>query len=345
MSTTIKIGHATISENNSAYGTAGDQIGGNEVCIVNSYNITTRLNPNVLLRPKTAALAEASAKACEAGCLNNNIGYSQNGRNTLYNLAKELNYDLSKVGLCNTDCSAFMTVCAIAGGATISYGSNAPTTSNMRTRFKQSGNYTVLTDSKHLTQTDYLKRGDILVKEGSHTVMVLENGSQYKDEVFEPEDPGSSTGITPTRTVRMYLLEADVTNVKTTSAVVKFKVIERTNNVEKVLTNTNKWTFKLNVKTLPGLKVTEYKFTKNEINLSDLVAGSTYMIQVNAIKDGDVAFCSSFKTFNTEPKSDTSAKPQIEFGNDLDIKPFELIDKVYIKDNGTFKQTIIYKNK
>ena len=344
MSTTIKIGHATISEDGTAYGAAGDQAGGNEVCTVDNYNIVTRLSPNVLLRPKTSALAEASAAACELGCANDHIGYSQSGRNTLYSYAKNVNFDLSKVTTnCNTDCSAFMTVCAISGGSKISYGSNAPTTSNMRTRFKQSGDYTVLTDSKHLTQTDYLKRGDILVKEGKHTVMVLENGSQYKDEVYDPEDPGASTGITPTRTIHTYLLDVDISNIKTTSATIKFTVIKCTNGIEKILTNISKWTFQLNIKTLPDLKVSERKFSSNELDLTGLTAGHSYLLQVNAIKDDKIAFCSTSKIFTTEQKKDSADEPHIEFG-DINIKPFELIDKVYIKDKDVFKQAVIYKN-
>jgi hypothetical protein len=197
MSTKIKkIGHASISENNSKYGEVGDSTG-KEVCVVNNYSIS-RIQPYIVLRPKTNSLAEASAIACEAGCLNNNIGYSQSNRNTLYNLAKANNFDLSKVGLCNTDCSAFLSVCAIAGGANISYGTNGPTTSTMRTRFKQSGDYEILTSTEYTNSADSLKRGDILVKEGYHTIMVLKNGAETPDipdepipdePVIEEEDP------------------------------------------------------------------------------------------------------------------------------------------------------------
>ena len=166
MSTIIKIGHASQSEHGTAQGTAGDSTK-KEVCINDSANVSgSWISPYIVLRPVNLSLAENSAKACEAGCSNDAIGYSQGTRNTLYTEASKADFNLSNITTaCNTDCSAFMTVCAIAGGAKISYGSNAPTTGNMRTRFKQSGNYTVLTDSKHLTQTDYLKRGDILVKE------------------------------------------------------------------------------------------------------------------------------------------------------------------------------------
>jgi hypothetical protein len=191
MSTKIKkIGHASISENNSKYGNPGDSTG-TEVCLVKNYNIS-RIQPYIVLRPKTNSLAEQSAKACIAGCNNANIGYSQSTRNTLYNLAKNANFDLSKVGLCNTDCSAFMAVCAIAGGANITYGSNGPTTSTMRSKFKQSGDYEVLTSTEYTNSADLLKRGDILVREGHHTIMVLENGTEIPVEP-DPSEPPDDT--------------------------------------------------------------------------------------------------------------------------------------------------------
>ena len=170
----IKIGHASIDENRKIKGgSAGDQTG-KEVCTRSWYTTGWEY----VLRPKTKELAEKSAKACEKGCANNNIGYDQNQRNTLNTQAKKVGYDLSKITTkCECDCSAFMTVCALAGGARIEYGSNAPTTSTMKTRFLLSGDYEVITLSKYLTSDKYLKRGDILVKAGSHTVMALEDGA------------------------------------------------------------------------------------------------------------------------------------------------------------------------
>ena len=170
----IKIGHASIDENKKIKGgSAGDQ-SNKELCI-RSWNT---IGWDCVLRPKTKEIAEKSAQACEKGCANNNIGYDQNQRNTLNTQARKVNYDLSKIKTkCETDCSAFMTVCAIAGGANIDYGSNGPTTSTMKTRFTISGDYELIIASKYLTSDKYLKRGDILVKTGSHTVMALENGS------------------------------------------------------------------------------------------------------------------------------------------------------------------------
>ena len=170
----VRIGHASIDERGKAKGgAAGDQTG-KEVCIRTWYAKPWK----VLLRAKDEAVAEKMARACEAGCRNNSIGYDQNQRNTLHTQAQKTGYDLSKVGKCETDCSAFMTVCAIAAGVTaLEYSGNAPTTSTMRAKFTGTGEFSALTASKYLTGTAYLKRGDILVAPGKHTVMVLDSGS------------------------------------------------------------------------------------------------------------------------------------------------------------------------
>ena len=174
----VLIGHSSIDEKgNIAGGKAGDQTK-REVCTRAYYN----MGYNVVLRPKKNSIAKASVKACKQGCANNHIGYDQYQRNTLYTQASKVGFDLSKVKVdCETDCSAFMTVCAIAGGVSaLKYSGNAPTTSTMRRAFVNSGAYKALTDSKYLTSDKYLKAGDICVKEGSHTFMILENGSAIK---------------------------------------------------------------------------------------------------------------------------------------------------------------------
>jgi hypothetical protein len=346
MATTIKIGHASISENSSVNGAAGDQ-NAREVYIQENYNIAG-LAPNVVLRPKTQTLAEASAVACETGCNNEHIGYSQSGRNTLYTLARELNYNLNAVDTdCNTDCSAFMTVCAIAGGAKITYGTNAPTTSNMRTRFKQSGDYTVLTDTEHLTQTDYLKRGDILVKEGTHTVMVLENGANI-DATADAEDNTTVTADEPTQEVvlRNYKLVVEASSIGTTTATFKIKTKKvSSGGTEKLLTNTSKWKYQLVLKTLPELTSTTHQITNNEITLNNLTADSSYIVQVNALKsNGTIVFSSVCSVLTTLPVTPITDEQQIEFTSMNLAENTTLIDKVYIKNQNTFTQAIIYKN-
>lgn len=180
----VRIGHASIDENGRATGgVAGDQTG-KELCTRDWYT----KGWNVLLRPVRAGLAEKSAAAMEAACRNELIGYDQQGRNTLYEKAKAVNFLLDAIAkACECDCSSLVHVCAIAGGAKLEYGGNGLTTRTMVAAFVASGDYIKLTDSKYLTADKYLKRGDILVKEGSHTAMVLTNGE--KVGVDTPQKP------------------------------------------------------------------------------------------------------------------------------------------------------------
>lgn len=181
----VKIGHASIDERGKAAGGAGGDQTGKEVTVRSWY----KGGWHTVLRPKSAALAEKSAKACEDACANKNIGYDQHGRNTLHSKAEAAEYDLSKIDTpCECDCSSLMHVCAIAGGAKLSYGSNGCTTRNMVSTFVASVDYIKLTDSKYLTSDDYLLRGDILVKDG-HTVMVLENGAKAQNVPYSDIAP------------------------------------------------------------------------------------------------------------------------------------------------------------
>ena len=208
---TVRIGHASIAENGKASGgTSGDQTG-KEVLIRDWYNKPW----NVLLRPVRPELAEESAVACEEACANPNIGYDQGGRNTLYAKAKAVQFDISAItDPCECDCSSLMHVCAIAGGANMTYGSNGHTTRTMVREFVNSGDYVKLTGNEYLTSSALLKRGDILVKEGSHTVMVLDNGA---DVIVEPpvEPPVVNLPLEDDATVyysvRMPLLQKGMT--------------------------------------------------------------------------------------------------------------------------------------
>lgn len=169
----VLIGHASIDENGKTKGgLAGDQTS-KEVCIRNWYDKEW----DCVLRPKQSALAENSARICETICENDVVGYNQARRNDLWKAYLKTK-KISPITKVSCDCSSFMTYCAILGGANISYGDNAPTTSNMESKFKASGNYEVLTDKKYTDSSDYLKRGDILLRKGHHTVMVLTDGAK-----------------------------------------------------------------------------------------------------------------------------------------------------------------------
>lgn len=174
-----KIGHSSIDERGkSSGGQAGDQ-NGREVCFSSWFDKKW----GYVLRPKDKTIAEKMADACEKGCTNNMIGYDQKQRNSLKTQAVAHGMDLSKIKTpCECDCSSFMTVCAECAGIKIPYnGANAPTTSTMQKAFMSTGAFDLLTDSKYLTSDKYLKRGDVIVKPGSHTIMCLEDGSKANE--------------------------------------------------------------------------------------------------------------------------------------------------------------------
>ena len=167
----VKIGSARIDERNKASGgKAGDQTG-SELSTQNWYKHSKGWR---VLRCNDSAKAEKIATAMEAACANNNIGYDQSERLTLYNKAKAVSFDPAKVtDKCETDCSALVRVClAYAGITTDNF-----ITSNEAKVILATGCFTELTDSKYTDKSDYLKRGDVLVtKKKGHTVVVLSNG-------------------------------------------------------------------------------------------------------------------------------------------------------------------------
>lgn len=169
----ILIGHASISENGTINGAKGDSTG-KEVCTRSWYSKPwdfMAIHPDANVREK-------HAKAIEAACANDNIGYGQGDRNTLNTLAKAVNYNLAKVGKCNCDCSSLQNVAAVASGASgVSYGSNGWTTSTMKAALQKAG-YKIITDAAYLASADYCVRGAIYVKASSHTVCGLSNGAK-----------------------------------------------------------------------------------------------------------------------------------------------------------------------
>ena len=174
----VTIGHASLSENGTINGQKGDQ-NGKEVFTRPYY-----VHPSgwaYVLRP-FSDIAEKLAVSCERACENQNIGYSQDTRNSLHTEAQRAKYDLSAITVpCNCDCSSFVTVCAIAAGVkSLEYVGNAPTTATMKDAFLKTGKFKIITDSDYLTGSDYLERGDILVSPNHHTVIVLSNGVKVK---------------------------------------------------------------------------------------------------------------------------------------------------------------------
>ena len=170
----VKIAHASIDENrNIKGGAAGDQTG-REVCIRDWYNKPW----NCVIRFKDPEMAEKFAQAMEWAAANDNIGYDQNQRNTLLTEARKVNFNLSKVSKkVETDCSALVAVaCMYAGipeSALTNHG-NCATTRTLRQMLKATGEVDIFTTPLYTAKPDKLRRGDILLKEGSHVAGVTQ---------------------------------------------------------------------------------------------------------------------------------------------------------------------------
>lgn len=156
-------------------GKFGDQTG-EEVSITPWYDRPF----NVVLRPKDSTMAENIALASERAANNNHIGYCMGHRNDLLKKARLVGYDPEKVTEdTETDCSALVAVCVCFAGipeSAVFHDGNSFVTANMRGYLKKTGYFEVLTANKYTRKEDYLKRGDILVSEGHHTVVNLTNG-------------------------------------------------------------------------------------------------------------------------------------------------------------------------
>lgn len=170
----VTIGHASIDERGRARGgAAGDQTG-REVCTRAWYNKPW----TVVLRPKNAAVAEKMAKAMEAACANNNIGYDQSQRTTLFAQAQANGWNIAAIKTkCETDCSALIAVCVNAAGVTVSKDIY---TGNEKQALINTGQFTAYTGRDYIASDAKLKRGDVLLGSG-HTAMVLSNGKASAD--------------------------------------------------------------------------------------------------------------------------------------------------------------------
>lgn len=166
----IKIGHASIDENGRiAGGKVGDQTG-KEICVRQWYSKPW----NIYLECTDEKLADRAAHIMECICYDNNYGYDQNQRLTGYN-------DIIKNGgrIHNAkgefDCSSLVASCYKLAGLAVS---PSCTTRSLRVALMATGKFNEYKDSKYLTSDKYAKRGGIYLKEGSHVVMALEDGTR-----------------------------------------------------------------------------------------------------------------------------------------------------------------------
>ena len=169
----VLIAHASIDEHGRAKGgQSGDQTG-KEVCIREWYNKPWQY----LIRFRDSTMANRVAQCMEAAAKNDKIGYDQNQRNTLLREARKYNYDVSKVKVnCETDCSALVALACMYAGipeSTLTLSGNSATTRNLRMMLKMTGEVDIYSTPLYTSRTEKLRRGDILLKEGSHVVVVV----------------------------------------------------------------------------------------------------------------------------------------------------------------------------
>ena len=168
----VTIAHASISEDKTINGKRGDQTG-KEVCLRSWWSKPW----NVLIRFIDPDMQDKVAEAMEKACANDHIGYSQNDRNSLLNAVRKYGYDPEcATSDVNTDCSALVTVACIYAGiaeCALVKGGNCATTRTLKSLLKATGEVMLYTTADYLNKTDKLKRGDILLKEGSHVVVVV----------------------------------------------------------------------------------------------------------------------------------------------------------------------------
>lgn len=171
----VRIGSARSSYGNT---TPGDQNGGKEVSTENYY---VHSKGWYVLRAKDAEVRERIAVAMERACANNDIGYDQSTRNTLYNNVKPYGFDPSKTTRkVNTDCSALVRVCVNYAGIEVG---NFITSTEVSV-LMATGAFDKFTDDAHCKSSDRLLRGDILdTRTKGHTVVVLSNGAKAHEEV------------------------------------------------------------------------------------------------------------------------------------------------------------------
>lgn len=170
----VLISHASLDENrNIRNGQAGDQTG-KEVCIREWYAKPWQY----VIRFKDSRMAEKVAKCMEMAANNNLIGYDQYQRNTLLKEARKYNYDVSKVNVsCETDCSALVSVACMYAGipeSQLTLNGNCATTRTLRGILKATGEVDIFSTPAYVSHTDRLRRGDILLKEGGHTAVVVQ---------------------------------------------------------------------------------------------------------------------------------------------------------------------------
>lgn len=174
----VLIGNASLSENGTVRGKAGDQTG-KEVTTRKWYRHSKGWYALECLVP---GMEEYIAEAMEKACANPDIGYNQYENNTLWENVKPFGYDPSRTTKkVNTDCARLVRVCVQYACVKMGLDIIIPDfyTATMANVLVRTGLFRKLSDPKYTAQDLYLRRGwPMVTRTKGHAIVVLENGSK-----------------------------------------------------------------------------------------------------------------------------------------------------------------------
>lgn len=154
-------------------GKAGDQTG-REVRIGNMY----QFGQVWCIRAKNDDIADRVAKYAKAIAENDNVGYDQNQRTTLYTISNASGWKSKSVTKkCECDCSE-LAVCAINYGLQGAFIKSGVYSGNIVAAARRTGKFNVLTIGTNFAY----KKGDIVVAPGKHVIICI-GGTLPKEDV------------------------------------------------------------------------------------------------------------------------------------------------------------------
>lgn len=184
----IKICHASIDERGRiSGGVPGDQTG-REVCVRSWYNKPWQY----YMECTDQALGSRAAHLFLEICNSNRCGYDQSNRMTLYEALKANDGKVEGMAYCEADCSSAVATIYHILGLDVN---PACTTRNLRPALAATGKFQVYTDQAHISSDAYARRGGLYLKEGSHVVMAVEDGSAYSSDT--PGLDGAASAAPP----------------------------------------------------------------------------------------------------------------------------------------------------
>lgn len=178
----MKCAWASIDENGRTHGgKAGDQTG-REVKTGDYYNF----GQTVALRPKNATYGYWIAKYAYDIANNNNVGYDQYNRKSLYDITAATGWKKTTVNeKCECDCSE-LAVCAINYAAEKPLLSSSVYSGNIVREAMKTGRF----DEIKISNSYSPKQGDIVVRPGHHVIIVI--GSVTKPGTGKPATSASA---------------------------------------------------------------------------------------------------------------------------------------------------------